>query len=347
MSEKESKYIIIGAGLSGLTTAYHLLQNGEKDFVILEGREEVGGRIHRHEDVDLGAVWFNDTHTHLTQFVKELSLKTFEQYSEGESLLIYSSMAPAHQFVNQGGEININRFVNGTLAIIKSLSDLVRDKIHTDTTVSSITEIEDILEVETNTRTFTAKRIISTLPPKLALKLSYSPELPHNVLEAMEKTHTWMSNAIKVGITFKTPFWKEKGLSGTVIGQIGPVIELYDHSNAEGTAFSLMGFVNEGLRDETAEYRKERILAYLEKHLGHEVRAYISYFEKDWSMDKYTSCTNLKSVYMSPEYGNPLFQESYLGNKLLFSGTETSKQFGGYLEGAIRSGENAARKSLK
>ena len=74
----------------------------------------------------------------------------------------------------------------------------------------------------------------------------------------MKQTHTWMSNAIKVGLTFATPFWREKNFSGTIIGQVGALTELYDHSSADNKTFALMGFVNEGLRALSATERKER-----------------------------------------------------------------------------------------
>lgn len=41
----------------------------------------------------------------------------------------------------------------------------------------------------------------------------------------MQTTPTWMSNAVKVGISYPEAFWKKKGLSGTIIGQIEPVID--------------------------------------------------------------------------------------------------------------------------
>ena len=39
------KVIIIGAGMSGLSAANHLIQNGCDSFCILEGRGRIGGRI--------------------------------------------------------------------------------------------------------------------------------------------------------------------------------------------------------------------------------------------------------------------------------------------------------------
>ena len=47
MSDKiiESKLVIIGAGISGLSAAVKLLDNGVGDFLIFEALERIGGRI--------------------------------------------------------------------------------------------------------------------------------------------------------------------------------------------------------------------------------------------------------------------------------------------------------------
>jgi len=47
-SSTNVKVLIIGAGMAGLSAANHLLQNGCEDFLIVEARGRVGGRIVSH-----------------------------------------------------------------------------------------------------------------------------------------------------------------------------------------------------------------------------------------------------------------------------------------------------------
>ncbi len=82
------------------------------------------------------------------------------------------------------------------------------------------------------------------------------------------------------------------------------------------------------------------------KYLGESVWDYTDYFEKDWSKDEFTAGENLKPGYISPQYGNAVFDDFYMNGKVLFSGTETAKQHGGYLEGAVISGLTAAKAIL-
>ncbi|MEM9077531.1 MAG: FAD-dependent oxidoreductase [Bacteroidota bacterium] len=344
--DNRRKYIIIGAGLSGLVTAYALQKAGITDFIILEARDRTGGRIYTKNGIDLGATWFQNHHVHLNHLLNELSLDKFEQYASGKSILIYNTMAPPHYFESHYDGPSAYRITSGSMALISKLSGMLKEKIHLNTSVLAIQEKNEELELQSGQNTLYAEKVVITLPPKLAATLNFGPELSNPVLKALENTHTWMSNAMKVGIQFDSPFWRTKGFSGTIVGQVGPVIELYDHTDHKEEKFSLMGFINEGLRDVSAEIRKEKILSYLEKHLGKEIRSYVSYSEKDWSLDPYTSCKELKSVYMSPQYGNPIFDEWHFNGKLLFSGTETSPIHGGYLDGAVFSGLKAAKQII-
>lgn len=52
VKKKKYKIIIIGAGMAGLSAAYHLTKNDCKDFKILEARNRIGGRI---ISIDIGA----------------------------------------------------------------------------------------------------------------------------------------------------------------------------------------------------------------------------------------------------------------------------------------------------
>ncbi|MDN5215178.1 FAD-dependent oxidoreductase [Fulvivirgaceae bacterium BMA12] len=347
MKQFSCKYVIVGAGLSGLTLAYMLNKLGETDFVILESRDRIGGRILTSDAIDFGATWFHSHHQHVVRLLHELGVEKFNQYDKGRSVLVYNTMAPAHYFENHTGTPAAYRIVNGSISLIEALARPFRNNIKTKARVISVSEQENKIYVTTETGTFRARKVIITIPPRIVSRIAFSPQLPAAVTEAMKQTHTWMSNAMKIGMTFKQPFWRLKKLSGTLIGQVGPVVELHDHTDFKRQYYVLMGFINEGLRDVPPKVRKTRILNYLQKYLGEEVLDYTLYREKDWSQDKDTSCENIKSIYMSPAYGNPVFRDFYMNGKLLFSGAETSPVYGGYMDGAIYSGIYATKKVIQ
>lgn len=55
------KILIVGAGLSGISAAAKLMENGYNDIVILEAEDRIGGRIHSvpfgNGFIDLGGQW--------------------------------------------------------------------------------------------------------------------------------------------------------------------------------------------------------------------------------------------------------------------------------------------------
>lgn len=61
--DDKCKVIIIGAGMAGLSAAYHLSKNGFTDFKLLEARKRIGGRIIQikmaNERLELGANWIH------------------------------------------------------------------------------------------------------------------------------------------------------------------------------------------------------------------------------------------------------------------------------------------------
>ncbi|PVH96205.1 FAD/NAD(P)-binding domain-containing protein, partial [Periconia macrospinosa] len=78
---------IIGAGLSGLTTARYLLAGG-KSVLVLEARDRVGGKVFNRQlrnggITEVGAEFVGPAQDKLLQMITELGLTTFRTYNEG------------------------------------------------------------------------------------------------------------------------------------------------------------------------------------------------------------------------------------------------------------------------
>lgn len=82
--------IIVGGGLSGLYAA-RLLEKAGINYLLLEGRERMGGRILQANTVeaDLGATWFWPTiQPALKQLFRELNIESFSHQERGDMLYI-------------------------------------------------------------------------------------------------------------------------------------------------------------------------------------------------------------------------------------------------------------------
>ena len=68
---KDAKVLILGGGVAGITAANALHEQGVEDFIVIEAREELGGRMMSHTfgapgrqfTVELGANWVQGTQT--------------------------------------------------------------------------------------------------------------------------------------------------------------------------------------------------------------------------------------------------------------------------------------------
>ena len=86
--------IVIGAGYAGLTATRELLKS-EKDVLLLEARDRVGGRVYTkyYDDgtyLDLGAAWVGPTQDKIYALAKEFGVQTFPTYDEGKSTLLFN-----------------------------------------------------------------------------------------------------------------------------------------------------------------------------------------------------------------------------------------------------------------
>ncbi|UDY23296.1 flavin monoamine oxidase family protein [Nocardioides sp. Kera G14] len=83
--------VVVGAGVTGLMTAYRLTQAGQR-VLVLEARDRVGGRLrtesHHDSDFEIGGQWVSPDQTALIGLLEELGLETYARYREGDSLYV-------------------------------------------------------------------------------------------------------------------------------------------------------------------------------------------------------------------------------------------------------------------
>lgn len=339
--------IIIGGGLCGLTSAYLLAKEGITT-TILEARNRLGGRIHTlrkdgKAPIEMGATWLGKKHHHLLDLLDELNIGITEQFMGDKGYYEPMSVSPPQLVDLPPNEEPSYRIEGGSDNLINSLANYPDDnQVLLDQAVTSIRKNSNKLEVETNNDLFKADAIINTLPPKLLMdSVAFTPTLPNELHKTAHQTHTWMAESIKVALTFQEPFWRKPNSSGTIFSNVGPVNEMYDHSDEHQSRYALKGFMNEAYHSVSQNDRKELVLKQLQRFYGDKANTYCSYHETLWKDETYSFAKYDNHIVPHQNNGNPIFQKPYLDNQLFISGSETASSFPGYMDGAVESAQRS------
>lgn len=341
------KIIIIGAGLTGLSIAYLLKKKGIHSRII-EARNRVGGRIEtikgiQESPMEMGATWLGKKHKYLNSFLKELEIDIFQQYIHGSTFFETMSFTPPQKFEVPASEDPSFRIQGGTSALISTLvTDVGLENISLHQPIAKIEKKEKkengLSLFTTEGKLFEADLVISTIPPKLFTQsIECSPPLPNEDVMVFENTQIWMEGSIKFAVEYASPFWREKGLSGAVFSQSSLIPEMYDHTNYEKNKFALKGFLNGSVVQYSKEDREKLVIQNLKKFFGADAENYIGYFDRIWEKEKFTFSPSPNFLPSHYNNGHPIYQNSYWNNSFFMAGTETSPNYGGYMEGAIQS----------
>ena len=345
---KQNMIIIIGAGLSGLLTAYRLKKAGIP-FKVLEARTRVGGRINtvygtNNTPVEMGATWFGNQHKHLIALLEELGLDSFEQFMDGTAFFQPFSTSPAEsiQIPSQPPSYRIS---GGSSNLTDTLYQKLDERdVSLNQSVKEIVFHNNIVQVIAK-ETFEGNVVVLALPPKLwASKISFEPHLPGDLMRISSQTHTWMEDSIKIALTYSRPFWQEENLSGTLFSNTGPVTELYDHCDHKRTKYALCGFINSSYNQLDYAERRTLILNQLNSVFGEGAAGFIDYQECLWGREENTYQESEISLYPHQNNGNPIFRQSFFGDRLLISSAESASEYPGYMDGAVNSANKMAKK---
>lgn len=341
--------LIVGAGLSGILTAHRLNSLGYS-VKIVESLPRYGGRIQTIQGsamtpMEMGATWIHPPHTAIFTLLKELNLKAYPQFMDGAAVYQEALHQPRQTFQIPQEDV-IYRIEGGTQRLIDKLVALLPPgTIEYETHVKRVVSSEDKILLETinqagEVQTIEAQRVVLTLSPQIwARHIEFEPKLSAELYRTALTTHTWMADSVKCAIEYSRPWWREMGLSGTLMSQQSPVVEFYDHCDAEEMQYALCGFLNPSLQKLSVDEQHELIRTQLEQCFGKIALNYRKLEIKFWSKQLGSNI----GLIPHQNNGHPSFETPLWQNRLHFAGTETAHPYGGYMEGAVISAQRVVR----
>jgi monoamine oxidase len=216
--------------------------------------------------------------------------------------------------------------------------------------VRRIVQGKSIVRVESASVIARGKRVIVAIPPASAGRIDYDPIMPADRDQLTQRLS--QGHLTKVAAAYDKPFWRDKGLNGTALGTANDILvnATFDDSPQDGGPGVIFGFVGGDQSRRYAgmspEVRRSKVLDEFALYFGDEARKPTEFFDTQWPEERWIrggpvgvhNCGSLLA------HGASLRR---VMGKIHWAGTETSTYWNGYMDGAVRSGERAAKEVLE
>ncbi|KAH9892090.1 hypothetical protein F4778DRAFT_323843 [Xylariomycetidae sp. FL2044] len=290
------------------------------------------------EALATASVW---TRAMLGQEPRDISALYFLNYcvSGGGLLQMRSDRKDGGQYL---------RIRQGTQHISLGLAGaLPEDVVRLSTPVQAIVQEGRSARVQAGGVTYSARKVISTVPGPALKTIAFEPRLPPAKLAWIDSlTYGYYTKAL---MEFKSPFWVKSGFCGLAQSFSGPAGVIRDTVSPKDGTYVLTCFMGgDPGKAWSALSDSDRVKTLL-KQLGALFQKedidqeFVKLHTYEWSKDEYSGwgcpCTSLTPGALDA-LGGDIGRRS-VGN-VHFAGTEVAGEWKGYMEGAIRSGERAA-----
>jgi len=344
---------VVGAGLTGLYTAWRLQERGY-EVTIFEARDRIGGRVltktltlkDQSYAFDLGPTWYwPETERLMTTLIERLQLPVLVQATEGTMMLERSPGQVEQHRLPDGQTVLSHRLVNGMHSVTEVLAERLHpgtiQLAHRVTAIEATEQVELTMEQSGSRFRQTFDHVIMTIPPRISSHINWYPALPESVHRQLRATPTWMAGQAKVVVVYDTPFWRQAGRSGFAISWSGVLQEIHDASPPTGPG-AVFGFfrLTATERATLGEMAvKRQVVEQLTRLFGEEAGHPIAVLYQDWAKESETATkADAEPLTEFPAY-RPIRLEGALQDKVTLLGTESDPTFGGHLEGALQSVE--------
>ncbi|MBK8437574.1 MAG: flavin monoamine oxidase family protein [Austwickia sp.] len=237
-----------------------------------------------------------------------------------------------------------HRVVGGSIRIAEVLADRLGDRIRLNAPVARIEhDDQGVTVIDRAGCREQADFALVTVPPTLAGRIDYAPALPSWRDQLTQRVPA--GSVIKAHLAYDEPFWRADGLSGQAASDHGPVKVTFDNSPPEPGPGVLVAFAEGGdarrLARMSARERRDAVITRVTGYFGPRAGTVVDYLERDWMAQEFSR--GCYGAHFAPGvwtgYGDALTRPV---GRIHWAGAECSPVWNGYMEGAVRSGEDAA-----
>jgi monoamine oxidase len=252
------------------------------------------------------------------------------------------------RLISTTGGAQERRFEGGSQLVAQKVARALGSQVVLRAPVERIEQSGDGVTVVSSRLVVRAKRVIVAVPPVLVNEIDFSPAMPRmrrNLMKRFVQGHL-----IKWEAVYDTPFWRAQGLAGQAVSDSGLANTTFDNSPPAGTPGVLFGFMGGSNATKAAKLsvaaRRQAVLNDFVTYYGPEAANPKSYFEMDWKGEAWSrGCpVGHTGPNVLHRYG-PALKAPF--RRVHWAGSELADYWFGYMDGAVRSGEAAAKEVLK
>jgi monoamine oxidase len=252
-----------------------------------------------------------------------------------------------HMVGSRGGAQD-SLFVGGVWQMTAKMAEQLGDIVFLNAPVRSIAQTADEVTVTSDAGVWTAALAVVTAAPSIAGRISYIPPMPPRRDAFTQRMP--MGSVIKVHVAYETPFWRAKGLSGSILTDRTVNGMWMDMAYPGVERGGIVGFFSAGYAqawaDRSRDERRAVVVENIASYLGPEAKDPIDYVDEVWAANEWQ-----RGAYMATpgpgvltHFGQALRDPV---GRIHWAGTETADDSMGYLEGAIQSGQRVANHCLE
>jgi monoamine oxidase len=256
-----------------------------------------------------------------------------------------------------------SRFVGGSQAISIAMAAALGDSLVLNAPVRALQQSGGTITARGDGWSATGRRAVVAIPPALAGRVAYDPPLSDLSADGFRRDQLSqrfpMASILKVNVIYPRPFWRDQGLAGQVTSDSGAVRATFDNTphpdpqTAQVTPGAILGFIEADearyWSSRTREERYRQVIADLANYFGPQALQPLGgingYYEALWNRQEFSAGGPIG--FPTPgtllDYGPALRPSLGLVH---WAGTETATRWAGYMDGAVESGERAAKEVL-
>ncbi|HEX8086263.1 MAG TPA: FAD-dependent oxidoreductase [Solirubrobacteraceae bacterium] len=258
-----------------------------------------------------------------------------------------STPGTINRLINTAGGAQERRFAGGSQLISLRMAERLEGRVLLRRPVRRIVQGRGRVDVVTDRGTVYGKQVIVTGPPALTALIDFEPALPADRAQLVQRFP--QGNAIKCQAIYDEPFWRADGLAGQVTSDGDPVRITFDNTPPDGSPGVLLGFIEGHAARVWArrpiDERRAAVLENLATYFGARAREPRDYVEMDWAHEPWTrGCyVGFTPPGVLLDYGEAIRAPV---DRVRWAGAEMATIWNGYMDGAVRSGSDAAAAAL-